>query len=56
MRNVNVGIGLDALHKIQALATAAGFLTSSVEEEQLCLELIELIEKIAREAVEAENG
>ncbi|HEI8999791.1 TPA: hypothetical protein SLH12_002280 [Citrobacter koseri] len=56
MRNVKAGIGLDALHKIQALASAAGFLTSSVEEEQLCLELIELIEKIAREAAEADNG
>jgi hypothetical protein len=45
MCNVKVGIGLDALHKIQALASAAGFLTSSAEEEQLCLELIELIER-----------
>lgn len=56
MRNVKVEVGLDALHKIQALASAAGFLTSSAEEEELCLEIIGLIERIAREAAEADNG
>lgn len=56
MRNVKVLDAFNALNKIQALAAAVGFLTSSTEEEQLCLELIELIEKIAREAVEADNG
>ncbi|ENC9770702.1 hypothetical protein MMK47_001864 [Citrobacter koseri] len=56
MHNVNVLDAFNALSKIQALAAAAGFLTSSEEEEQLCLELIDLIEKIAREAAEADNG
>lgn len=56
MRNVKVLDASNALNKIQALAAAAGFLTSSEEEEEMCFRLVDLIEKIAREAAEADNG
>ena len=55
MRNVGSLDTLDALAKIQALAAAAGYLTSSEREEQLCFELIDLIEEIARRGAEADN-
>lgn len=56
MHNVKVLDAFNVLSKIQALAAAAGFLTSSEEEEEICFRLVDLIEKIAREAVEADNG
>ncbi|HHQ6589352.1 TPA: hypothetical protein ACSTLU_005337 [Serratia fonticola] len=37
---------IDALNKIQALASAAGYLTASEREKQLCLELLDVIEDI----------
>ncbi|HID8403880.1 TPA: hypothetical protein ACXIJH_004216 [Serratia marcescens] len=55
MRNVQVLDAINALGKIQALAAAAGYLTSSGKEEQICFELIDLIEEIARRAVEADD-
>ncbi|WP_288887119.1 hypothetical protein [uncultured Citrobacter sp.] len=55
MRNVNVLDAFNALNKIQALAAAAGFLTSSEEEEEMCFRLVDLIEEIARKAAEVEN-
>ncbi|MBH1930900.1 hypothetical protein [Serratia rubidaea] len=55
MRSVKVLDAINALDKIQVLAAAAGYLTSSEKEEQLCFELIELIEETARRGVEAEN-
>ncbi|EQA6835944.1 CHC2 zinc finger domain-containing protein [Salmonella enterica subsp. diarizonae serovar 65:(k):z] len=56
MRNVKVLDAFNALNKIQALAAAAGFLTSSEEEEEMCFSLVDLIEGIAREAAEADHG
>ncbi|HHX9823543.1 TPA: hypothetical protein ACVTEZ_002666 [Salmonella enterica subsp. enterica serovar Weltevreden] len=52
MRNTKVLDAFNALNKIQALAAAAGFLTSSEEEEEMCFRLVDLIEQIAREAGE----
>lgn len=56
MRNVKVLNAFNALNKIQALAAAAGFLTFSEGEEEVCYMLVDLIEQIAREAAEADNG
>lgn len=42
----------DALVKIEALAAAAQFLTSSDEEKSLGLELMAVVEDIARKAQE----
>jgi len=55
MRSIKVLDAINALAKIQALAAAAGYLTSNQREEQLCFELIEMIEEIAQRGVEAEN-
>lgn len=55
MRSVKVLDAINALAKIQALAAAAGYLTSGEREEQICFELIDLIEEIARCSAEAEN-
>ncbi|MFI8417723.1 hypothetical protein ACQKDS_14810 [Serratia sp. NPDC078593] len=55
MCNVMELDAIDALGKIQALAAAAGYLTSSGKEKQICFELIDLIEEIARCGAEAEN-
>ncbi|ECO8650312.1 hypothetical protein FXR45_20955 [Salmonella enterica] len=52
MRNTKALDAFNALNKIQALAAAAGFLTSSEEEEEMCFRLVDLIERIAREAAE----
>ncbi|MGN5575924.1 hypothetical protein [Enterobacter sp. Lyrl_3] len=56
MRNVKVLDAINAMGKIQALAAAAGYLVSSEREEQICFELIDLIEEIAREVLEDDNG
>ncbi|HDN5824367.1 TPA: hypothetical protein P1462_000937 [Salmonella enterica subsp. enterica serovar Anatum] len=56
MRNVKVLDAFNALNKIQALAAAAGFLTSSEEEEDMCFRLVDLIERIAREVGEDDHG
>jgi hypothetical protein len=55
MRSVKVLDAINALAKIQALAAAAGYLTSGEREEQICFELVDLIEEIARRGAEAEN-
>ncbi|HBE9081115.1 hypothetical protein ABQ333_16690 [Serratia fonticola] len=56
MRNLGSLDLIDALNKIQALASAAGYLTASEREKQLCLELLDVIEDIARRGSEVENG
>lgn len=56
MRNVKVLDAINAMGKIQALAAATGYLVSSEREGQICFELIDLIEEIARNVLEAENG
>lgn len=55
MRDVKMLDAVNAMGKIQALAAAAGYLVSSEREEQICFELIDLIEEIASKVLEAEK-
>lgn len=55
MRDVKMLDAVNAMGKIQALAAAAGYLVSSEREEQICFELIDLIEEIAGKVLEAEK-
>jgi len=55
MRNACVLDAMDRLAKIRVLAMAAGYLTANEKEEQLCFELIDLIEEIARRGAEIER-
>ncbi|WP_312740829.1 hypothetical protein [Cedecea neteri] len=46
---------VDALIKIEAIAAAAQFLTSNDKEAELSLELMSVVEDIARQAQEKTN-
>ncbi|MEB7890688.1 hypothetical protein NGK36_15535 [Hafnia alvei] len=47
---------LNAIQKIQALATAASYLTATEAERQLGLDIVDLITEIATKALEANHG
>lgn len=55
MRKAGVLDAMDRLAKIQVLAAAAAYLTASEKEEQLCFELIDVIEELARLGAEVES-
>ncbi|MCT4713224.1 hypothetical protein MUA04_23930 [Enterobacteriaceae bacterium H11S18] len=55
MHNLSWTSAVDALSKIEALAAAAQFLTANTTEKQLSLELMAVVEDIARKAQEKSN-
>lgn len=55
MRNLTWTSAVDALTKIEALAAAAQFLAANATETELSLELMAVVEDIARKAQEKPN-
>lgn len=47
---------LNAIQKIQALATAASYLTATEAERQLGLDIVDLIAEIATRVMEVEHA